>query len=49
MPDFSAISSLIGGIKNILDGVTGFAGSLAGADAGNVFELVSGSLEAEAA
>ena len=41
MPDFSAISSLIGGIKNILDGVTGFAGSLAG----NSFDTVLGSLE----
>lgn len=41
MPDFSAISSLIGGIKNILDGVTGFAGSLAG----DSFDTVLGSLE----
>lgn len=30
MPDFSAISALIGGVKNILDGVTKFAGSLSG-------------------
>ena len=41
MPDFSAISSLIGGIKNILDGVTGFAGSLAG----DSFDTVLGSRE----
>lgn len=45
MPDFSAISSLIGGIKNILDGVTGFAGSL-GNDS---FDKVLGSLETPAA
>ena len=30
MPDFSAISALIGGVKNILDGVIGFAGSVSG-------------------
>ncbi|MGX1767683.1 hypothetical protein ACWIE7_05210 [Dietzia sp. NPDC055343] len=48
MPDFSAISSLIGGIKNILDGVTGFAGSLGGDDLmGNLIDL--GSVEAPAA
>ncbi|HIW68804.1 MAG TPA: hypothetical protein H9878_11890 [Candidatus Dietzia merdigallinarum] len=41
MPDFSAISSLIGAVKNVLDGVTGFAGSLAGDDIANVL----GSLE----
>lgn len=41
MPDFSAISALIGGVKNILDGVTGFAGSLAG----DGFDTVLGSLE----
>ena len=30
MPDFSAISALLGGVKNVLDGVTKFAGSLGG-------------------
>ena len=45
MPDFKAISDLIGGVKNILDGVTGFAGSLSGDKAGNTFENVIGSLE----
>ena len=45
MPDFSAISALIGGVKNILDGVTGFAGSLAGDDVPAIFENVTGSLE----
>ena len=45
MPDFSAISSLIGGIKNILDGVTGFAGSLSGTGVDGMLDLL-GSVEA---
>ncbi|WP_295647703.1 hypothetical protein [uncultured Dietzia sp.] len=48
MPDFKAISDLIGGVKNILDGVTGFAGSLGGEDLmGNLIDL--GSVEGPAA
>lgn len=46
MPDFSAISSLIGGVKNILDGVTGFAGSLAGDGVEGMLGLL-GSVEVE--
>ncbi|GLB63458.1 hypothetical protein NCCP2495_13370 [Dietzia sp. NCCP-2495] len=30
MPDFSAISDLIGAVKDVLDGVIGFAGSVGG-------------------
>ena len=40
MPDFSAISSLLGAVKNVLEGIVGVAGSLAG---DNV-ETVMGSL-----
>jgi len=42
MPDFSAISSLLGAVKNVLEGIVGVAGSLAG---DNV-ETVMGSLGA---
>lgn len=42
MPDFSAISDLIGAITDVLDGITGFAGSLAG----DSFDTISGSLDA---
>ncbi|MDX2356118.1 hypothetical protein [Dietzia sp. PP-33] len=40
MPDFSAIGDLLGGIDDILSGVMGFAGSLAG----DGLETVMGSL-----
>lgn len=45
MPDFSAISALIGGIKNVLDGITSFAGSLAGNNVSNISKLLAGSLD----
>lgn len=45
MPDFSAISSLIGAVKNVLDGVTGFAGSVSGDGVDTMLGLL-GSVEA---
>lgn len=44
MPDFSAISSLLGAVKNVLEGIVGFAGSVSG---DNV-ETIMGSLGAPA-
>lgn len=40
MPDFSAIGDLLGGIDDILQGIIGITGSLAG----DGFETVLGSL-----
>ena len=40
MPDFSAISAAITAVKNLLDGITGLTGSLAG----NGLDTVLGSL-----
>ena len=48
MPDFSAISALIGGVKNILDGVVGFAGSVSGDGIDKMLGHL-GSVEPEAA
>ncbi|EFV92663.1 hypothetical protein ES5_04853 [Dietzia cinnamea P4] len=44
MPDFSAISAALTAVKNLIDGVTGVAGSLAGTDASASFDAFLGSL-----
>lgn len=41
MPDFNAIADAIGGVSDILSGITGFVGSIGGTG----FEQALGSLE----
>lgn len=49
MPDFSAISKALGGVDNILKGLLGVFGSLAGNGVGPALETIGlGSAEATA-
>jgi len=48
MPDFSAISAALTAVKNLIDGVVGFTGSLTGTGAVDAFEMVGSSFGAEA-
>lgn len=50
MPDFSALSKLFGGVKDVLDFVAGFTGSIGGFETGvtgPIEGLLSGSAAAE--
>ncbi|MGN7154558.1 hypothetical protein ACTHRK_00410 [Dietzia cercidiphylli] len=46
MPDFSAISAALTAVKNLIDGVIGFTGSISGTDTIEAVDALFGSLGA---